>query len=129
MHPRKPNPTHDDPPRDPTIAQWFAALGPPPTGAAPPHLQAKVRARLAQYQARRGLGTWLSRLGLPAWGLVLVAGLVLSLGLNVWWGLHTLGPQAPGTQQGTLGLQVPGAQQATDAQQEAGGAAQRLHIA
>src|SRR5438309_3968404 len=117
MHPRNSNLAHDDPPRDPTIAQWFAAVGPPPTGAAPPHLQAKVRARLAQYLAQRGLRAWLSRLGLPTWGLVLAAGLVLSLGLNVWWGLHTLGLQAPGVQQGT------------DARQEAGGTAQRLRIA
>jgi hypothetical protein len=88
-----------------------------------------VRARLAQYQAQRGLGAWLSRLGFPTWALVLAAGLVLSLGLNVWWGLHTLKLQAPGTQQGTWGMQVPEAQQKTDPWQEAGGSAQRLHIA
>ena len=65
MHPRNSNLAHDDPPRDPTIAQWFAAVGPPPTGAAPPHLQAKVRARLAQYLAQRGLRAWLSWDGDP----------------------------------------------------------------
>ena len=108
---------YDDPPKDPTIAGWFEALGPPPPGVAPPHLQAKVRARLAQHHAQRGFGAWLSHLGLPTWGLVLAAALVLSLGLNVWWGLHT------------WGLQVPGARQGTDARQEAGGAAQRLRIA
>src|SRR5262245_37818664 len=111
MQPQNPNSMHDDPPKDPTITHWFEAVGPPPPGAAPPHLQAKVRARLAQRQAQWGLGAWLSHLGLPTWGLVLTAGLVLSLGLNVWWGVHTWGPQAPGVRQ------------------EAGGAAQRLHIA
>ena len=109
MQPQNPNPMYDDPPKDPTITHWFEALGPPPPGAAPPHLQAKVRARLAQRQAQRGPGAWLSLLGLPTWGLVLAAGLVLSLGLNVWWGLHTWG--------------TPGARQ------EASDTAQRLHIA
>ena len=117
MDPQKPKPSHDDPPRDATIARWFAALGPPPTGAAPPHLQAKVRARLAQSQAQQGLGAWLSRLGLSPGGWVLAAGLVLSLGLHVWWGWHTLGRQVSGVQQGPA------------ARQEAGGTAPRLSIA
>jgi len=110
---QRPNPSrmHDDPPKDPTIAHWFEVIGPPPPGAAPPHLQAKVRARLAQRQAQWGLGAWLPQLRLPTWGLALTASLVLLLGLNVWWGLHTWGPQAPGTRQ------------------EAGVAIQRLHIA
>lgn len=114
MIPRKQSPPPTDPPKDPEIQRWFQALGPPPEGHVSPALRAHVRARIAQEQAQRGLGSWLPRLGIPQWGLALAAGLVLSLGLNVWWGLHTWGPQAPGVHQGT------------DARQEAGGATRRL---
>ena len=118
MDRRKTNPSHDDPPRDATIAQWFAAVGPPPTGAAPPHLQARVRARLVQSQAQRGLGAWLSRLGLPHGSR--------GTGGQVWYCRWV---SMSGGDVRTLGLRAPGVQQGTDTRQDAGGTAQRLHIA
>jgi hypothetical protein len=86
---------HDhDPREDADIIRWFQALGPPPQGQAPPHLRASVRARIEQQQARRGLWAWLP----PPWPAVLVpalaVGLVLSLAVNIWWGI---GRQAPAT--------------------------------
>jgi hypothetical protein len=84
MPPGVPQEPHDDA----DLIRWFQALGPPPPGQAPPHLRASVRARIEQYRVRRGLWAWL-RQPWPG-GLVpaLATGFVLSLAVNIWWGLE-----------------------------------------
>jgi hypothetical protein len=84
----------DDPPKDPEIQRWFQALGPPPVEQALPNLHANVRARIAQQRARRGIFAWAPTAPTPAWVAAMAVVLVVSLGLNVWWGLLTLGPPA-----------------------------------
>jgi hypothetical protein len=69
------------------IRGWFKTLGPPPTGQAPPHLRASVLAQIEQRRARRGLWAWLPQGWPAAWAPALAAGLVLSVALNVWWGM------------------------------------------
>lgn len=88
MRPWRPNHAPADPPKDPEIHRWFQTLGPPPMGQAPPDLRAKVRARIAQQQARRGVLAWVPRVAPPAWAAALAMGLVLSVGLNAWWGIR-----------------------------------------
>ena len=95
MSPQDPNHTQDDPRKDPEIDHWFRALGPPPVGHAPLNLHAKVRARIAQQQSRWAVFNWIPRVISPAWTVVLAVGLVLSLGLNVWWSVRTLGLISP----------------------------------
>jgi hypothetical protein len=95
----KPHRTPDDPPKDPEILRWFAALGPPPSGLAPPDLYAKVHARIVQQQAQWRIRTWLPQVNAPRLATALAMALVLSLGLNIWWGLHALRPSPPGTHQ------------------------------
>jgi hypothetical protein len=85
-----------DPPKDPEILGWFRTLGPPPTGQAPSYLQAKVRARIAQQRARRRMFAWMPSIERPAWATALAAVLVLSIGLNVWWGMQGFGLRSPG---------------------------------
>jgi hypothetical protein len=80
---------------DADIRQWFAALGPPPTGQVSPHLHAKVLAQIEQRRAGRGLGGWLPPLWSPTWTVVCVAGLVLSLTLNVWWAVDRFTANVP----------------------------------
>src|SRR5262245_38521726 len=84
----------DDLPKDPEILGWFHTLGPPPVGQAPPNLRVKVWARIAQQRARRGVFAWVPALGRPVWAVALA--LVLSVGLNVWWGVLSFGPRPPG---------------------------------
>ena len=91
---------HDDPPKDPELRHWFQTLGPPPPGPVPPNLHVKVRARIAQHQARRGVFPWLPSMASPAWAVALAMVLVVSVGLNVWWGLRAFGPHPAGTPQG-----------------------------
>jgi len=86
----------DDPPKDPEVHRWFRALGPPPAGSAPPDLRAHVRARIERLRAPRGAFAWIPHMEKPAWAAALAAVLVLSLGLNVWWGLLHLAPHPPG---------------------------------
>lgn len=91
-----PHDVRDDPPKDSEILGWFHALGPPPGGQAPPDLHVKVWARIAQQRARRGVLAWVPALGRPGWATALALVLVLSIGLNVWWGVLTFGPRPPG---------------------------------
>ena len=91
---------HDDPPKDPELRHWFQTLGPPPPGPVPPNLPVKVRARIAQHQARRGVFPWLPSMASPAWAVALAMVLVVSVGLNVWGGLRAFGPHPAGTPQG-----------------------------
>jgi hypothetical protein len=95
MRPWEPDHTQDDPSRDPEIDRWFRALGPPPVGHVPPNLHAKVRARIAQQQSRWAVFRWRPRVVSPAWAVALAVGLVLSIGLNVWWSVRTLGLISP----------------------------------
>jgi hypothetical protein len=91
-----PHDAPDDPPKDPEILGWFHALGPPPAGQAPPDLCVKVWARIAQRRARRGVLAWVPTLAHPGWAAALALVLVLSVGLNVWWGVLSFGPRPPG---------------------------------
>jgi hypothetical protein len=86
----------DEPPKDPEIVRWFHAVGPPPTGQAPPHLRAAVRARIARHQAWPGPFAWLARVTHPAWVAALAMILALSVGLNVWWGVSGEGRHPSG---------------------------------
>jgi hypothetical protein len=103
------NDTQDDPPKDPEVFGWFYTLGPPPEGQAPPDLRVKVLARIAQQRARRRMFAWMSSVGSPAWAAALAMVLVVSVGLNVWWGVRGFGPllsghrQAADTSLGDLG--------------------------
>jgi hypothetical protein len=99
MKPWMPNHTIDDPPKDPDVLRWFQALGPPPVGQVPPYLQAKVRARIAQEQARPKGFAWMPRLATPAWATALAVALLLSLGGHVWWGIRAFSSHPPGTRQ------------------------------
>ena len=96
-----PKSVHDDPPKDPEILNWFQTLGPPPQGQASPQLRAKVRARIAQLQARPGFFAWVPRLLSPAWGTALAMALVLSMGLNIWWGIRGVRLPPPDDRQAT----------------------------
>ena len=96
MRPWNRHDVQDDPPKDPEILSWFHALGPPPAGQAPPDLRVKVRARIAQRRARLGVSAWGPALGRPAWAAALALVLILSVGLNVWWGVLSFGPRPPG---------------------------------
>ena len=89
----------DDPPKDPELVHWFQTLGPPPIGQAPPNLRVKVRARIEQQRARRGVFAWMPSVGSPAWAVALAMVLVVSVGLNVWWGVTGFGPRPSGNRQ------------------------------
>src|SRR2546425_3790613 len=88
---------HDDPPKDPELVHWFQTLGPPPPGQAPSNLRVKVRARIEQERAQRGVFAWLPSVASPAWAAALAMVFVASVGLNVWWGIRGFGPHASGT--------------------------------
>ena len=90
------NDTRDDPPKDPEIFGWFHTLGPPPEGQASPDLRVKVLARISQQRARRRMFAWMPAVGNPAWAAALAIVLVVSLGLNVWWGIQGFGLRSPG---------------------------------
>jgi len=83
-----------NPPKDPEIQRWFQALGPPPSGQAPPDLRVKVWARITQRRARHGVLAWVPALAHPAWAAALAIVLVLSIGLNVWWSILGVGHMA-----------------------------------
>src|SRR5712691_10796101 len=89
----------DDPPKDPELVHWFQTLGPPPMGQAPSNLRVKVRARIEQQRARRGVFAWMPSVGSPAWAVALAMVFVVSIGLNVWWGFTGFGPRPSGTRQ------------------------------
>jgi hypothetical protein len=89
----------DDPPKDPEILRWFQTIGPPPVGQAAPNLRAKVRARIEQHRARPRVFAWVSSRGSPAWAAALAMALVLSVGLNLWWGIQGFGFGSPGARQ------------------------------
>src|SRR5215813_8668609 len=99
MMPREPNDFQADPPKDPEIQGWFQALGPPPVGQVSAALRAHVRARIAQEQARLPIWTWLARRTVPAWTAVVAAGLLLVLGVQLWYGLQQGRPLLPGAHQ------------------------------
>ncbi|ETX01769.1 MAG: hypothetical protein ETSY1_06135 [Candidatus Entotheonella factor] len=67
---------------------------------APPDFRLKVLNKIHQAPARRGLLAWLSFDFAPTWAPALTAALlVLSLGVNVWFGTRALGPtEAPAIQ-------------------------------
>ena len=90
---------HDDPPKDPELVHWFQTLGPPPMGQAPSNLRVKVRARIEQQRARRGVFAWMPSVGSPVWAVALAMVFVVSVGLNVWWGVTGFGPRSSGTRQ------------------------------
>jgi hypothetical protein len=96
MRPRKPNHSQDDLPRDPEILHWFRALGSPPRRQAPPDLRTKVLARITHQRARRGVWSWVPRMESRMWTAALAVALLLSVGLNLWWGIHALRGWLPG---------------------------------
>lgn len=71
---------------------------PPPERPVPPDFRANVWRRIEQrrtaYQPLAGLAQLLSPIAVPA----LAIGLICSIGLNVWWGMQRLAPQAPDEQ-------------------------------
>jgi hypothetical protein len=86
-----------DTPKDPDIERWFQALGSPPVAHEPLGARARVLARI-EAQQRRGSFAWLS-LANPALATGLAAVLLLSIGLNVWWGNHFFGTHLQQTAQ------------------------------
>ena len=91
--PRAPEHEHSD---DADLRRWFAALGPPPTGRASPLLRASVLAQIEQRRTRHGVWRWMPQWWSAVAVPVLAVGLVLSLAVNIWWGIGASGrPQAP----------------------------------
>lgn len=78
--------THDD-----DIIRWFQALPPPHAGQVSPHLRARVLAQIDQRRAGGRLWPWRPWAGSPAWRTVCAAAMLLSLSVNIWWGLDVLG--------------------------------------
>jgi tetratricopeptide (TPR) repeat protein len=95
MNPWKPHHLQNDPPKDPELQRWFQALGPPPVGHPPPDLRAKVRARIEEQRARRGVFAWLRQGWSPTWATALATGLLLSVGMNTWLGYEVLQQRQP----------------------------------
>ncbi len=81
----------DDPPRDPVVQQWFQSLDPPPEVEDSPGARLRM---LAQIDERRGPRWWPS-IPAPALAAGLAIGLLLSLGLNLWWGRQVVGVESP----------------------------------
>jgi hypothetical protein len=77
------------------LSRWFKTLGPPPQGRAAPHLRASVLAQIAQRRARRGLWAWLPPWRPAVWVPVLAMAFVLSLAVNIWWGIDRRGADPP----------------------------------
>ena len=86
-----------DTPKDPDIEHWFQALGSPPVAHEPLGARARFLARIEAQQRRSGFA-WLS-LANPALATGLAAALLLSIGLNVWWGNHFFGRRLQETAQ------------------------------
>jgi hypothetical protein len=100
MKNQRPDQMLDDLAQDPEILHWFQSLGPPPAGPAPPHLYARVQARLTQQQARWWRRLWLPYslpLRPPLWTATLAAALLLSLSLSIWWGVKVFTPLPSGS--------------------------------
>jgi tetratricopeptide (TPR) repeat protein len=77
------------------MQRWFQALGPPPEGQAPPDLRAKVRVRIEEHRARRGVFAWLRQGWSPTWATALAMGLLLSVSVNMWLGYEVLERRQP----------------------------------
>ena len=77
------------------LSRWFKTLGPPPQGRDAPHLCASVLAQIAQRRARRGLWAWLPPWRPAVWVPVLAMAFVLSLAVNIWWGIDRRGADPP----------------------------------
>ena len=81
------------------IIRLLAAVKPQHEARAPANFRAKVLSQVARRQARRGGLAWVTDMFLPAWAPALAAGLVLSLGLNAWLGVHLWEGHEPAGQQ------------------------------
>jgi hypothetical protein len=88
--PRENEPTRLDDANDDDIIGWFRTLASPRDGQVSPHLRASVLAQIDQRRARRKLWRWVSPAWPTAWVAVGTAALVLSLSVNVWWGVQIL---------------------------------------
>ena len=82
--------TNDEGPEMPqNLLQLLKTLEPPVVEPSLLHFRARVWNRITQRQERRRFGWQLALGWRPVWTLVPVAGLVLSLGLNGWFGYQT----------------------------------------
>ncbi len=68
------------------IERWFQALGDPPEAPEPPGARLRMLARIDQMQQRRWRFDGFWTIPAPALATGLAALLLLSVGLNVWWG-------------------------------------------
>ena len=85
------NQPENDPPKDPDLQRWFQVLGEPPVAHEPPEARLSMLARIEQQRTRRWGLSWPSAFATPALATGLAAGLLVSLGLNLWWGSHFFG--------------------------------------
>ncbi|MDH3598275.1 MAG: hypothetical protein OEU26_01405 [Candidatus Tectomicrobia bacterium] len=88
-----------DAPKDPDVQRWFEALGEPPTAHEPPGARVRMLAQINHRRERRWSLSWLSAMATPALATGLAAGLLLSVGLNVWWGRHIFKEASQGIHQ------------------------------
>jgi hypothetical protein len=96
---RKPERFDQD--NDADIVRWFEALGPPPEGQVSPHLRTEVLTRIEQRRSQSGIWAWLPHGNAPLWRPALAVALLLSVGLNVWWGVYSR-PTPPSWSQNAL---------------------------
>ena len=88
-----------DPPKDPDVQRWFEALGPPPTAHEPPGARVRMLAQINHQRERRWRPSWWPAMLTPALATGLAAALLLSLGVNIWWGRHIFKETSQGMQQ------------------------------
>ncbi|MDH3603380.1 MAG: hypothetical protein OEU26_27525 [Candidatus Tectomicrobia bacterium] len=88
----------NDPPKDPDLQRWFQVLGKPPVAQEPPGARLRILARIEQHRKRRWGLSWLTDFATPALATGLAAGLLVSLGLNLWWGTHFFSSDRQDTQ-------------------------------
>ncbi len=88
---RKHRDDEPEPPKDVDIERWFEALGEPPVAHEPPGARLRMLAQIEQHRKQSTFAT-------PSLAMGLAAGLLLSLGLSLWWGNGFPGFNLQGTQ-------------------------------